>query len=61
MSRIVRAAVNDGDTLDAASLNDRFSDYTQTDLNAFNHRDAAHDLPQMAKVWLQTYSRSPLG
>ena len=57
MSRIVRAAVNDGDTLDAASLNDRFSDYTQTDLNAFNHRDAAHDLPQFAKVWLQTYQQ----
>ena len=46
MSRITDGPVQGGDTLDAASLNDRFTSYTQTDLNQFNHRDAAYDLPQ---------------
>ena len=44
MSRITRGRLVDGDTLDAASLNDRFTDYTQTDLNQFNARDGAFDL-----------------
>ena len=46
MSRINQPTVVDGDTADAASLNDRFDNFTQTDLNAFNARDAAFDLPQ---------------
>ena len=44
MSRITRGRLVDGDTLNAASLNDRFTDYTQTDLNQFNARDGAFDL-----------------
>lgn len=44
MSRITRGRIVDGDTLNAASLNDRFDDYTQTDLNGFNLRDGALDL-----------------
>jgi hypothetical protein len=59
MSRITDGPVHDGDVLDAASLNDRFSSYTQTDLNQFNHRDAAHDLPQFdAGGWLLTHAQS---
>jgi len=50
MSRITDGAVQGGDTLDAASLNDRFASYTQTDLNQFNHRDAAYDLPQFSSA-----------
>jgi len=46
MSRIIRPAVQDGESIDATDLNTRFSDFTQTDLNAFNHRNAAYDLPQ---------------
>ncbi len=46
MSRLTQGAVKDGDTIDAASLNDRFNQFTQTDLNQFNTRDAAIDLPQ---------------
>ena len=46
MSRISQPTVVDGDTANAASLNDRFDNFTQTDLNAFNARDAAFDLPQ---------------
>lgn len=58
MSRITDGPIEDGDTLDAASLNTRFSSYTQTDLNAFNHRDAAHDLPQFASTnWLLTHAQ----
>ena len=44
MSRITRGRIVDGDTLNAASLNDRFDDYTQTDLNEYNLRDGALDL-----------------
>ena len=59
MSRITDGPVHDGDVLDAASLNDRFASYTQTDLNQFNHRDAAHDLPQFdAGGWLLTHAQS---
>ncbi len=45
MSRIISAPVKDGEVIAAADLNTRFTDYTQTDLNAFNVRDAAVDLP----------------
>jgi len=46
MSRITRAPVQDGDTVTAANLNNRFGDYSQAGaLNAFNTRDAAIDLP----------------
>jgi hypothetical protein len=44
MSRIISAPVKDGEVIAAADLNARFTDYTQTDLNAFNVRDAAVDL-----------------
>ena len=37
MSRINRGPVKDGDTIGATDLNDRFDDYTQTTLNAFNN------------------------
>lgn len=60
MSRITDGPVKDGDTLDAASLNDRFTSYTQTDLNAFNARDASHDLPQFATSWVVTHTQSQL-
>tara|TARA_R100001443_G_scaffold39936_1_gene53283 strand:+ start:357 stop:1250 length:894 start_codon:yes stop_codon:yes gene_type:complete len=59
MSRITNAPVKDGDSLDAASLNTRFADYTQTDLNQFNHRDAAHDLPQFLNTgFMLTHAQS---
>ena len=53
MSRINRPPILDGDEITAAGLNVRFGDFTQTDLNRFNHRDAAYDLPQFE----QTFSR----
>ena len=46
MARIIRGRIEDGDTVEAADLNTRFGDFNQTTLNQFNHRDAAHDLPQ---------------
>jgi hypothetical protein len=50
MSRINRARIVDGDQATAASLNDRFDDFSQANaLNRFNLRDAAVDLPQLAK------------
>ena len=46
MSRLTQPPITDGDALDAASLNDRFTQFTQSGtLNAFNTRDAAFDLP----------------
>lgn len=48
MSRLTQPAIVDGDAIDAASLNDRFSQYSQAGaINATNTRDAAFDLPQM--------------
>ena len=59
MSRITDGPIVAGDELDAVSLNTRFGSYTQTDLNTFNHRDAAHDLPQFAESgWLLTHAQS---
>jgi hypothetical protein len=50
MSRINRARIVDGDQATAASLNDRFDDFSQANaLDRFNLRDAAVDLPQLAK------------
>jgi hypothetical protein len=46
MSRLTNKPVLDGDPINAASLNTRFSGFTQTTLNEFNVRDAAFDLPQ---------------
>ena len=47
MSRLVQPPVKDGDAIDAASLNNRFTQFSQSGaLNAFNTRDAAFDLPQ---------------
>tara|TARA_R100001463_G_scaffold42366_3_gene88897 strand:+ start:1720 stop:2613 length:894 start_codon:yes stop_codon:yes gene_type:complete len=59
MSRITDSPVKDGDSLDAASLNTRFASYTQTDLNQFNHRDTAHDLPQFVNTgFMLTHAQS---
>ena len=44
MSRINRAAIVDGEEIEAAPLNTRYADYTQTDINEFNTRDAAIDM-----------------
>ena len=50
MSRINRARIVDGDDVTAASLNDRFDDFSQAnELDQFNLRDAAVDLPQFKK------------
>ena len=59
MSRLTQPAIQDGDTLDAASLNDRFTQFNQPGaLNAFNLRDAAIDLPHFkagaSDDWLTT-------
>jgi len=46
MSRLTEPAIKDGDSLDAASLNDRFTQFSQSGaINAFNFRDGAIDLP----------------
>ena len=48
MSRINRAPVLPGDTIAAANLNTRFTDFVQPGgLNIANTRDGAFDLPQM--------------
>lgn len=50
MSRINRARIVDGDQTTAASLNDRFDDFTQAnEIDQFNLRDSAVDLPQLKK------------
>jgi len=47
MSRLTQGPILDGDAIDAASLNDRYTQYSQSGaLNQFNVRDAAFDLPQ---------------
>jgi len=47
MSRLTQPPVLDGDDINAASLNDRFTQFTQSGtLDSFNARDAAFDLPQ---------------
>ena len=49
MSRINRARIVDGDQTTAASLNDRFDDFSQSGaLDRFNLRDASIDLPQLS-------------
>jgi hypothetical protein len=50
MSRIQRPPVQDGDQIAAADLNNRYADYTQTDVNEFNARDASIDLPQFKQT-----------
>ena len=47
MSRITRDRIEPGDTLQSSDLNTRYSDYTQTDLNAENVTDAAFDSDHM--------------
>lgn len=47
MSRITRDRIEPGDALQSADLNTRYSDYTQTDLNAENVTDAAFDSVHM--------------
>jgi hypothetical protein len=49
MSRLTQPAIQDGDDITAASLNDRFTQFSQTDLNEFNTRDGAFDLPHFQK------------
>ena len=47
MSRLTQGPIVDGDAINAASLNDRFTQFTQSGaLNQFNTRDGAFDLPQ---------------
>jgi hypothetical protein len=50
MSRLTNKPVLDGDPINAASLNTRFNGFVQTDLNEFNVRDAAIDLPQFTST-----------
>ena len=50
MSRINRGPILDGDDIAAAGLNVRYGDYSQSDLNEFNARDAAVDLPQFERT-----------
>jgi hypothetical protein len=47
MSRITRDRIEPGDALQSSDLNARYSDYTQTDLNAENVTDAAFDTDHM--------------
>jgi hypothetical protein len=47
MSRLTNGSVPEESSISAASLNTRLTAFTQTDLNQFNTRDAAIDLPQM--------------
>jgi hypothetical protein len=50
VSRINRARIVDGDQTTAASLNDRFDDFTQSnEVDQFNLRDGAVDMPQLKK------------
>jgi hypothetical protein len=46
MSRINRPPIQDGDEVAAAGLNVRYGDFSQSDINQFNTRDGAIDLPQ---------------
>ena len=50
MSRIIRPPIDDGEAIEATPLNTRYADFTQTDLNEFNTRDAAIDLPQFKRT-----------
>lgn len=50
MSRIINEPIKDGEVGTAADLNTRFDNFTTTNLNAFNHRDAAYDLPQFDRT-----------
>jgi len=53
MSRIIRGPIVDGDQVDAADLNTRFTDYNQSGaLNAFNVRDGVFDLAHFAPGFL---------
>lgn len=47
MSRITRDRIEPGDVLESSDLNDRYSDYTQTDLDQSNVTDAAFDAEHM--------------
>jgi hypothetical protein len=48
MSRLTEPTIKDGDAINAASLNDRFTQFSQSGaLDQFNTRDAAVDLPHM--------------
>lgn len=50
MSRINRPPVLDGEGIEATPLNERYDDFTQNDINEFNTRDAAIDLPQFKRT-----------
>jgi len=47
MSRITRARIEPGDSLTATDLNNRYSDYTQTNLNLDNVADGSIDSQQL--------------
>lgn len=47
MSRITRARIDPGDLLTSTDLNNRYSDYTQTDLNLDNAADQSIDYEQL--------------
>lgn len=63
MSRLTNKPISDGDAIDAASLNTRYADFTQTTLNEFNTRDAAIDLPQFtsAKFMVPEFAQRLIG
>jgi len=59
MSRINRARIVDGDETTAASLNDRFNDFSQANaVDQFNLRDAAVDLPQLGTGFQAPFMQS---
>ena len=59
MSRINRARIVDGDETTAASLNDRFDDFSQANaVDQFNLRDAAVDLPQLGTGFQAPFMQS---
>ena len=56
MSRLIQPPIEDGDNIDAAGLNNRFTQFNQAGtIDEFNVRDAAFDLPQFEmgnSAWL---------
>lgn len=62
MSRITRARIDAGDSLTSTDLNNRYSDYTQTDLNLDNAADGSIDSQQLpAGAVLKGVQQNALG
>jgi hypothetical protein len=57
VSRITRQRLEAGDDITAASLNDRYNDYTQTDINLDNVADGAIDTAQMPSNAVLLYTQ----